>query len=79
MHQLILLRDPNNSNPRGTVAYLIRFCNHELEQADQCVLIAQNVGKCILKTGEYAEIKEMYDNLKLIEVSVIMGKVKTPQ
>lgn len=42
---------------------LIEVCEHDPEQAEQCALIAHFKGKCEVRSGDYFEIKPMYDEL----------------
>ena len=36
---------------------LIEICEHTLEQAEQCTYLVHYKGKCVVKTGEYDELK----------------------
>ena len=42
---------------------LIVVCQHEPEQAEQCAMIAHYKGKCLVKTGDYAELKPQYEEM----------------
>jgi ATP-dependent Clp protease adaptor protein ClpS len=42
---------------------LVEVCKHEPEQAEQCALTAHFKGKCNVKSGEYYELKPLYDEL----------------
>lgn len=61
-YKLVLLNDEVNSFPY-IIACLIRFCMHEPTQAEQCALIADNVGKCAIKHGSYHAMENMKDQL----------------
>ena len=36
---------------------LIDVCDHTIEQAEQCTYLVHYKGKCVVKTGEYDELK----------------------
>ena len=42
---------------------LMDVCKHEPEQAEQCTLIIHFKGKCIVKEGDYDEMKTMCDGI----------------
>lgn len=42
---------------------LIEVCNHLPEQAEQCAIITHFRGKCNVKTGDYDEMKPLYDEM----------------
>lgn len=51
-HKLVLYND--SVNDYGYImACLIRFCKHEPIQAEQCAIIAHNVGQCSVKSGDF--------------------------
>lgn len=58
MAKLILHNDEVNSYNK-IKASLIRYCNHELLQAEQCAIIAHNVGKVTIKEGDFMELFEL--------------------
>jgi ATP-dependent Clp protease adaptor protein ClpS len=57
-HMLTLYNDHMNSY-QEIMAYLIKYCNHELIQAEQCAVIAHNTGKCVIKTGDFMDMFEL--------------------
>jgi ATP-dependent Clp protease adaptor protein ClpS len=66
-HKLVLHNDSENDFLYVT-ALLIRYCEHERDQAEQCAIITHNVGKCDIKSGSFIdmfEIKTNLDNLSL--------------
>ncbi len=75
MHRLYLLHNPE-INTYGTMAYLIRFCDHQKEQAEQCAVIAENVGRCAIKTGSITEILEVYNILKGLGLLLEIKEIK---
>ncbi len=42
---------------------LIEVCKHDHEQAEQCTMIIHYNGKCAVKSGTYAEIKPMKEEI----------------
>lgn len=69
MANLILYNDNVNSCQK-VMASLIRYCEHTPLQADQCVLIAHNVGKVNIKTGDFIELLDMKNNLENLGLTV---------
>ncbi len=62
-HKIILHNDDKNSFTY-VMACLIRFCEHQPVQAEQCALIAHNVGRAHLKQGDIVEIQNYKDILE---------------
>jgi ATP-dependent Clp protease adaptor protein ClpS len=50
------------------IACLIRFCNHEPLQAEQCAIIADNAGKCHVKSGSYEEMFNIKTTFKRLDI-----------
>lgn len=42
---------------------LMDICKHEPEQAEQCTMIIHFKGKCIVKEGDYEEMKTMCEGI----------------
>jgi len=64
-HKITLINDSELSF-EYIIACLIRFCDHSLEQAEQCALITHNKGRCDIISGEFFEmfnIKSRFDEL----------------
>lgn len=59
---LILYNDDVNTFD-FVIDTLMEVCNHEHEQAEQCAMITHYKGKCNVKTGDYFEVKPMYDEM----------------
>ena len=53
---------------------LVKVCNHEATQAEQCAIIIHFKGKCAVKNGGYDELKTMCDAIteRLIGATVEM-------
>jgi ATP-dependent Clp protease adaptor protein ClpS len=50
------------------MACLIRFCEHHPVQAEQCTLLAHEMGKCTVKSGDLLEMLEISESLSNLEV-----------
>lgn len=55
-HEIILFNDEVNTFEH-VIEMLIKVCEHTPEQAEQCSIIVHNNGKCIVKTGDYSDLK----------------------
>lgn len=66
-HRLILKNDDENDY-MFVIACLMRFCNHDKEQAEQCAIIAHNNDKCDIKSGNFVAISGLW--LEMHEVGL---------
>ncbi len=55
-NEIVLFNDEVNTFDH-VIETLIDVCEHTPEQAQQCSLIVHHNGKCIVKTGEYDDLK----------------------
>ena len=55
-HEIILYNDDVNTFDH-VIQTLIRVCNHEELQAEQCAILVHYTGKCAVKTGSFDELK----------------------
>lgn len=55
-HEIILYNDDVNTFDH-VIETLIRVCNHEELQAEQCAILVHYKGKCAVKTGSFDELK----------------------
>ncbi len=62
-HKVTLLNDDINSY-EYVMACLIRFCQHDPIQAEQCATLTDKVGKCDVKLGNMDNMFELVENLK---------------
>jgi ATP-dependent Clp protease adaptor protein ClpS len=69
IRELILFNDDVNTFD-FVIETLIEVCKHEPEQAEQCAMIAHYNGKCMVKTGDYVELKPLYDEMTLRGLTV---------
>jgi len=66
-HKVVIYNDDVNSYDYIT-ACLIRMCKHDPIQAEQCAVVAHNIGKCSVKSGNYLdmyELKSTFDDLDI--------------
>ena len=68
-HKLILHNDDEN-NYLYVMACLVKICSHEREQAEQCAVITNNVGKCQIKSGTFLEMFELKAELDSLNLKV---------
>jgi ATP-dependent Clp protease adaptor protein ClpS len=68
---LILENDDYNSFD-WVITCLIKICEHEEDQANQCAHIVHFNGKCDVKYGDYDTISTMKEKLKTAGLSVTM-------
>ncbi|MDP2161052.1 MAG: ATP-dependent Clp protease adaptor ClpS [Flavobacterium sp.] len=54
--EIILFNDDVNTFDH-VIETLIRVCNHEALQAEQCAILVHYKGKCAVKTGTYDELE----------------------
>lgn len=57
-NEIILYNDDVNTFDH-VIETLIKVCNHEALQAEQCALLVHYKGQCAVKTGEYDELKPL--------------------
>ncbi len=69
VRELILFNDDVNTFD-FVIETLIDVCKHEPEQAEQCAMVAHFKGKCMVKTGDYYELKPLYDEITLRGLTV---------
>lgn len=54
-HEIILYNDDVNTFDH-VINTLIRVCNHDELQAEQCAILVHYTGKCAVKTGSFDEL-----------------------
>jgi ATP-dependent Clp protease adaptor protein ClpS len=74
-HRLILYNDDEHSFAY-VMACLIKYCNHEPQQAEQCALVADLAGQCTIKHGCWAQISTMLEFLQSQGLKVKMEEVE---
>ena len=57
-HEIILYNDDVNTFDY-VMDTLVEVCDHSLTQAEQCATITHYKGKCEVRTGTFAEMKEL--------------------
>jgi len=55
-HEIILYNDDVNTFDH-VINTLVAYCDHTLEQAEQCAYIVHHTGKCAVKSGSYEELE----------------------
>lgn len=55
-HEIILYNDDVNTFDH-VIETLIKVCDHDALQAEQCALLVHYTGKCAVKTGSFEELK----------------------
>jgi ATP-dependent Clp protease adaptor protein ClpS len=61
-HNLILFNDDVNTFEH-VIELLIKVCNHDALQAEQCATLVHFSGKCAVKKGEFKELEVMSEIL----------------
>jgi len=59
---LILYNDDYNTFPH-VINQLMKYCDHQMIQAEQCAHIVHNNGKCQVKRGEMTKLKPICEAL----------------
>ena len=59
---LFLINDDYNTFDH-VIDTLVRVCNHEPLQAEQCAVLVRYKGQCAVKTGSYDELKPYCSSL----------------
>ncbi len=57
-HNLIVYNDDVNTFDH-VIESLIKVCNHDAVQAEQCTMLIHYKGKCDVKSGEYTKLTDM--------------------
>lgn len=52
-YELVLYNDDVNTFEH-VINCLIKYCQHDVYQAEQCAWIVHTKGKCVIKSGEYS-------------------------
>lgn len=66
-HKLIIYNDDVHSYAY-IMACLIKFCNHTNVQAEQCALIANNNGKCHVKSGTFLDLYVISNTFETLNI-----------
>ena len=68
-HKLILHNDSENSY-LYVMACLVKVCDHDSVQAEQCALITHNVGKCQIMSGNFLNMFDVKQSLQELSLKV---------
>jgi len=66
-HKIILHNDDKNTF-LYVMACLIRFCEHQPLQAEQCALLVHEMGKCTVKYGDLLTMLEISESLRNLDL-----------
>lgn len=61
-YTLVLFNDDVNTFDY-VIEMLVKVCNHDVLQAEQCAFLVHYKGKCAVKQGSYQNLKSMSDML----------------
>jgi ATP-dependent Clp protease adaptor protein ClpS len=75
MNYLWLKNDGVNSFDKVRAA-LIYVCKHDVIQAEQCCIIAHNLGKVVVKQGDFMDLLNMQQKLTKIGLDVELNNEK---
>jgi ATP-dependent Clp protease adaptor protein ClpS len=67
--ELILYNDDFNTFD-FVIETLIEVCGHDLHQAEQCAWITHYKGKCAVKSGTFNELKPIFDEMSIRDLTV---------
>ena len=62
LNNIILFNDDVNTF-EWVIECLVKYCNHDSLQAEQCATIVHYNGKCAVKTGEFNKLKPICETL----------------
>ena len=68
-HSLVLYNDEVNTFDH-VINCLIRICQHDVVQAEQCAWLVHNRGKCKVKNGKLIDLRKMQNSLTQNGLSV---------
>ena len=66
-HKLVLFNDDVHDF-LYVIACLMKYCNHDRHQAEQCALIAHSNGSIDVASGDFMKILEIHENLSKMEM-----------
>ncbi len=55
-YELVLYNDDYNTFEH-VINCLVKYCDHDIYQAEQCAWIVHTKGKCAIKSGEYSSLE----------------------
>ena len=61
-HQMVLYNDDVNTFDY-VIDLLVKVCNHDVIQAEQCAFLVHYKGKCVVKKGTFEVLKPMHSML----------------
>jgi ATP-dependent Clp protease adaptor protein ClpS len=70
-YKIMLYNDDFNTFD-WVITCLMKYCNHEFEQAEQCAWIVHTKGKCQVMSGEIAELEAVCQALCDADLSAVI-------
>jgi ATP-dependent Clp protease adaptor protein ClpS len=70
----LLLKNDNHPDPLFIMSCLIKICDHEKEQAEQCALIMHHKGSCDVYSGDWFDVTKTEEHLT--NVGLIVERVE---
>jgi ATP-dependent Clp protease adaptor protein ClpS len=67
--ELVLFNDDHNTFD-FVIETLVDVCGHDLDQAETCAWITHFNGKCAVKSGTFKELKPIFDEMSLRDLTV---------
>jgi ATP-dependent Clp protease adaptor protein ClpS len=69
---ILILHNDSYNTFEHVIDCLVKYCEHEFEQASQCAFIVHYTGKCDVKRGNQEKIQAIYNKLKSAGLTVTM-------
>jgi hypothetical protein len=66
----LLLKNVNDPDPLFIMSCLIKICNHEKDQAEQCALILYHKGSCDIYSGNLFDVTKAEEHLTNVGLTV---------
>jgi ATP-dependent Clp protease adaptor protein ClpS len=57
-YELVLYNDDYNTFEH-VINCLVKYCKHDIYQAEQCAWIVHSKGKCVVKSGQYTLLEPL--------------------
>ena len=56
--ELVLYNDDVNTFDH-VIECLMKYCKHDIQQAEQCAFLVHTKGKCVVKSGDYSSLEPL--------------------
>jgi len=74
--RVILIYNDDVNTFEHVIRCLMKYCDHEFEQAEQCAHIIHNNGKCDVKRGTLEKLKPIHEALLENGLSATIEQLK---